>query len=125
MFEQIAELRKKRKMDYTGFVIVAVIVPVYLLFAHLGKEQMGKSAILVLTAVMFAIRIYWDLRRRLWFWATILSLLALHLPLRFLLPWPSGWLPIELTLPVALADFLIVLGAARLIGKHTSQSPPS
>jgi uncharacterized membrane protein len=125
MFEQIAELQKKRKMDYTSFVIVAVFVPVYLLFAHLGKEQMGKSAVLVLTAVMLAIRIRWDLRRRLWFWAMILSLLALHLPLLFFLPWPAGWLPIQLTLPVALADFLIVLGAARLIGKRIAQSPPS
>ncbi len=124
----MAETTKRKRTDYTGVIIGAIVTPVYILFWLYGKEELGRSAAIVLAMTMIAVRVRWDLRKRLWFWAIILSLLALHVPLLFLFRWPHGyhgWLPAVGTLPIGLADVLIILGAVRLVEKLLVKSPPT
>jgi hypothetical protein len=64
------------------------------------------------------IKIRWDLRKYVWFWATIVLILALHVPLFYLVRWPQGKFPtIAYTLPIGIVDFFIILGAVRLAEK--------
>ena len=122
-----AEAGRKRT-DYTGVVIAAILAPVYVVFWLLGQEAMGRSVFIVLAATMFAIRVRWDLRGRWWFWATIVVVLALHAPLLFLFRWPHGyhgWLPAVGTLPIGVADVLIIYEAVRFIEKFIVKAPAS
>ncbi len=124
----MAESMAGKRTDYTGVIIGALLLPVILLFIYFGKEDMGRSVSIVLAAVMVAARIRWDLRRRVWFWGIIVAVLALHVPLLLLVRWPhglNGWLPAVGTLPIALADCLIILGAVRFVERFIVKSPPS
>lgn len=117
----------KKRADYTGVIIAAILTPIFLIFYFLNMEELGRSVFIVLGMTMIAIRVRWDLRKRIWFWAIIVILLALHLPLLFLFRWPNGfhgWLPAVGTLPIGLADLLIILGAVHLAEKLIVKSPP-
>ena len=124
----MAETTEQKRTDYTGVIIAAILLPVFLLFYFLGQEEMGRSVFIVLGMTMIAIRVRWDLRKRFWFWAIIVLLLLLHIPLLFLFRWPygyHGWLPAIGTLPIGLADVLIILGAVHLVEKFIVKSHPS
>jgi hypothetical protein len=109
---------EKEPTDYTGLIFAAILTPVMLLFAYLGKADMGLAVFIVLGMIMFAIKVRWKLRRYVWFWATIVLILALHVPLFYLVRWPQGNLPtLAYTLPIGIADFFIILGAVGLAEK--------
>jgi thiol:disulfide interchange protein len=79
---------------------------------------MGLTVCIVLAMTMIAIWLRWRLQKYVWFWATIVSVLALHVPLFFLVRWPQGKFPtIAYTMPIGIADFFIILGAVGLAEK--------
>ena len=79
---------KERKTDYTAYVILAILVPIIFFFRYLGNFDMGMNVAICLGMCMVAIRIRWDLRTQVWFWGVIAFVLALHVPLFFLVQWP-------------------------------------
>ncbi len=88
---------------------------------------MGLAVVIVLAAMMVAIKIRWNLRKHVWFWAIIAVILALHVPLVFVVRWPQGNVPtLFYTFPFALIDFLIISEGLRLaekfFSKHSSSS---
>jgi len=83
----------KALTDYTGLKIGAILVPMLLLFIYLGKADMGLAVFIVLGVMVVAIKIRWNLRRHFWFWAIIAVILALHVPLVFVVRWPQGHVP--------------------------------
>ncbi|HEX6496467.1 MAG TPA: hypothetical protein VF018_13340 [Acidobacteriaceae bacterium] len=115
----MTEPQEKKPTDYTGVIIGAILLPVVLLFIHLGKEDMGRSLSVVLAATLLAIRIRWDLRRHFWFWGAIVLVFAVHIPLILFIQWPHGWIPAVAMLPIAVAECLVILGIFRLIEKIT------
>ena len=124
----MGETTGKKRTDYTGVIIAAILLPVYILFMVLGHEELGRSVFIVLGMMMFAIRVRWDLRKRIWFWAIVVVLLLLQIPLLFIFQWPRGfhgWLPAVGTLPIGLADLLIILGAVRFVEKFIVKAPPA
>jgi hypothetical protein len=75
----------------------------------------GLAACIVLGAIILAVKIRWNLRKHLWFWGTIIFILAMHVPLVFLVRWPQGNVPtLFYTMPIGIADFFIILGAVGL-----------
>jgi hypothetical protein len=116
MFER--EREAKGLTDYTGLKIGAILLPMLLLFAYFGKEDMGLAVVIVLGVMAVAIKIRWNLRKRVWFWAIIAVILALHVPLVFMVRWTQGNAPtLFYTLPFGLVDFLIISGALRIAEK--------
>jgi len=124
----VAPASQRKRTDYTGVIIAAILAPVYILFWLFGKEELGRSVFIVLGMTMIAIRVRWDLRKRVWFWTIIVLLLLAHVPLLFLFRWPQGyhgWLPAVGTLPIGLADVLIILGAVHLVEKFVVKPRPA
>lgn len=115
---------RTKRPDYTSLIAAVVLLPVYLVFYLRGQEEMGRSVFFICLIAAVAIRVRWDLREHIWFWLITVSVLALHVPLLFLLRWPDGWLPAIGTLPIALVDLLIYLGAAALIEKFIVKPTP-
>lgn len=117
----------KALTDYTGLKIGAILVPMLVLFIYLGKADMGLAVFIVLGVMTVAIKIRWNLRKHIWFWAIIAGILALHVPLVVMVRWPQGNLPtLFYTLPFGLIDFLIIWGilglAEKLLSKHSSSN---
>lgn len=118
--------KEKKAIDYTGLKIVVILAPVFLLFVFLGNADMGLAVCIVLGMIMVAIKIRWNLRKHLWFWATIVFILALHVPFCFLVRWPQGNVPtLFYTMPLGITDFLVVLGAVGLAEKIFSKNASS
>ena len=105
------EDEEKEPTDYTGLIIGAILAPVFFLLAYVSNDDMALAACVVLAAILFAIKMRWYLRKRLWFWAIIVFILALHIPLVFMVRWPHGNVPtLVYTVPIGVADFAIILG---------------
>jgi hypothetical protein len=125
MFESIeppAENEEPR--DYTGLIIGAILSPVLLLFICLGKTDMGLTVVIVLGLLIFAIKLRWNLRKHVWFWATLGLILAVHVPSFFLLQWPQGRTPaIVYSMPFGILDFLLIMGTIGLSEKIYSKGP--
>jgi hypothetical protein len=119
-----SESRKpKEPVDYTGLKIVAILVPVFFLITFLANADMGLTACIILGMIMLAVKIRWYLRKHIWFWAIIAVILALHVPLVFMVRWPQAHAPtLFYTMPIGIADFLIILGAVGLAERFFSKS---
>lgn len=111
----MTENQKRGGRDLTAVVILGTVLPVYGVFLWSGKPEIGRAASVCLGMFLVAIRIRWDLKGCSWFWAAVVSLLVLHLPLLVYVPWPGGRIPGVGLLPFGLADCLIILGVIRLL----------
>lgn len=120
----MAEETEKNRRDYTGVIIAAILIPVVLLFIGIGKQDMGRSVAICLGVLMLAVRIRWDLRKRFWFWGILVLLLLFHVPLFFLVQWPTGFFYNKGMLPVAVVDLLVFLGAVHLVEKFILKNTP-
>lgn len=108
----------KEPPNFTGTIIGAVLLPVFFLFVYLGKPEMGFTVCLVLAMIMIAIYLRWKLRKYLWFWAAIAFILLLHIPLFLFVRWPQSNIPaIAYSMPLGIADFLLIAGAIGLAEK--------
>ena len=114
---------RQGRADWTGTIIGVLLVPVFFSFVYLGKAQMGFTVCIVLGMAMIAIKLRWKLRRHAWFWVTIALILALHIPFLFIVRWPQTNVPtIAFSLPLGIADFLLISGAISLAEKVFSKS---
>jgi hypothetical protein len=114
--------KEKEPVDYTGLKFAAILAPVFFLFVYLGNADMGLAACMVLGAMMFVIKLRWNLRSHLWFWAIIVFVLALHVPLVLVVRWPKGNVPtLFYTMPIGIADFFIILGTIGIAEKFFSR----
>ena len=121
------EPRKEEKpTDYTGLIIVAMLAPVFFLFVYCDKPDMGLATCIVLGMAMIAVRLRWKLRKHFWFWAIIVSILAVQVPLLSIVRWPQGRTPtLVYTLPVGIVEFLLIMGAIGLGEKLFSKGSSS
>src|SRR5580704_2684303 len=104
----------KRPTDWSGTIIGLMLLPVFFVFAFLGKAELGFNVMLVSGLVMIAVRLRWRLRKYAWFWATIVLVFLVH--------WPESRVPtIAYSLPLGVADFLLISGALGLAEKLFSK----
>jgi hypothetical protein len=121
MFDDEAS-KEKSSADWSGTIIGVMLLPVFFVFAYMGKAEMGFNLIIVLGLTIFAVKLRWKLRRYGWFWVTIIFILFLHVPLLFLVHWPQSNVPtIAYSLPLGIVDFLVISGAISLAQKVFSK----
>jgi|SRR5579872_6888597 len=110
--------KPKEPTDYTGLKIGAMSLPVFFLVAFFINADAGLAASIVSCVILFAIKLRWHLRKHIWFWVIIAIILALHVPLLLMVRWPQGNAPtLFYTMPIGIADFVIISGALRLAEK--------
>jgi hypothetical protein len=101
---------EKQSPDYTGLIIGAVVTPIFFVFLFFDRPELGLATCIVLGMAMLAVRLRWELRKHIWFWATVLFLLALHVPLLSMFRVPKMKAPtIVYTFPLGAVDFAIFL----------------
>ena len=133
MFDQIDGPKKlpdiKKRTDYSGLKIVCLIAPVFMVFVYLDNVDMGLAVSIILGMALLAIKIYWDLRKYVWFWMTIGIILALNFYLLIRVPqrWIAALGPLHAAglLPIGFADLSIFLGAIWIAERCFLKEPPS
>jgi uncharacterized membrane protein (DUF485 family) len=98
-----------------GLMLGAAVLPMVFLLIYLGRIELAYPVLASIVAIGFAIRAYWELRGRLWFWITISLFIAEHLILILRIPWRSGWVPAPVTMAFCVFDLAIILGVISLI----------
>lgn len=104
-----------------GLMLGATVLPVLFLLNYLGRVELAYPVLASIIAIGFAIRGYWELRGRLWFWITISVFLVAHAVLILRVPWRSGWVPAPVIMAFSIVDFAIILGVVGLIEKWMSR----
>lgn len=126
MFESEPADEVKMRSDPSGTIIGLALVPVFLLFIYFGKAELGFTVDIVLAMALIAIKLHWKLRKHAWFWGAIGLVLALHVPLVFLVRWPHTNVPtMAYSMPLGIIDFLVISGAIRLAEKLFSNGSSS
>lgn len=120
----MSENRPNRSFDFFTrkwtFLVILCVAPTYILFACFGDPGRGLTAYVSLAMITVAIRYFWDLRHRLWFWVTVAFIALMHILGILFFRFPDKhwnqvqhWNYIQL-LPFGLLDFAVVYGIIRL-----------
>ena len=67
----------------------------------------------------FVIALKWKLRRHVWFWITIITIAALHVPLLLFVPWTTKWVPAMAIAGIDSADLIVILSILTVAGKYS------
>ena len=122
---QDRESEKRENSNGKVLLILAVVLlPIYFLVTHVAGRNIGLTSTLCLAMNLVAIGICWDLRRRVWFWAVAMSVLALHIRLILLIHWPHYWIPGIALVPIGFVDVLITVGIIRFVQKFIVREDP-
>lgn len=112
----------KERFGYTGLKIAPTLLPAFALITFQRYVDTALAACIALMAIIIAIESRWDLRKHAWFWATIVFIFALHVPLLVWVRLPLGNVPTDVLMtPIGIADFLIVLCAIGLAERFFSK----
>ena len=109
-----------------ALTLFALTSPLFLGFAFAGDPGRGLVASVSAVSLTLVVRYLWDLSSRPWFWVTLAAVVAAHVYLVLLIPWPNmRWGP-GLT-PIVLVQILVVRGVfwlvERIAGFFQSDSP--
>lgn len=95
-----------------------------LLFHHFGRFDLARPTLLSILAIVFAIVVKWELRRRVWFWAAIVAIATLHISLILYVPWTTRWIPALVITPILAADLAIIIAIIGLLEKQFENASP-
>ena len=125
MFDELKtqeqEPEEQKTTDYSGVIIGAITLPVLILFDHLGKFDTGLSVTICLGVNLLAIRLRWELRRRVWFWVAVALAFALEVPLALMIQWREITINRITLLPIGVAALVMTMGAVKLVEMLTGR----
>lgn len=87
------------------------------LFDHLGKLALARPTVFSVSIIIITVAMRWKLKGRVWFWITMASLAALHVPLILFIPWTTKWIPVLVIIPIGIADLYAMLWVCSVVGK--------
>ena len=107
------EEEEKQPTDYSGLIIGLILLPVFILVTYLANADVALGVVIVLGMTMLAVKMRWYLKKRISFWATIVIVLALHIPLVLMFRLPAhGNVPtLTYTMPIGIVDFFVIIVA--------------
>jgi hypothetical protein len=84
---------------------------------HIHRLELVYPIGAAVISIMGVVWVSSELRGQLWFWATIVVVAALHVPIILYIPWRAGWIPAPLIFIFCVADAMIILGIIQAIQK--------
>lgn len=101
---------KKLRVPRRGLLwIFFCALPIFWLFDHFGKFGMALPILNCIAVFGFLVALKWGLRRFIWFWAVVVVLAALHVPLILYIPWTIKWVPAFSIAAIDSIDFCVML----------------
>jgi len=87
-------------------------------FDHFGRLDLAVPALFGIAVFGIAIAVKWKLRRHVWFWITMMAIVALHIVLVVAVPWPTSWIPAIVLVPIGAADLYLMLVIVVFVQKY-------
>jgi hypothetical protein len=106
------DLEISRRWD---ILLYSTIVTITILFWLFSDQAHGKLVAFVFIAIACAVRVRWDLRRRISFWILMAIWTVLHLTAIFRMHWKFDIHPGALLIPLGIIDFCAVTYSTKLI----------
>lgn len=120
---------RQMRLPLWGYIVIPV--GAFLLFAffdHFGKLALARPTLFSVSIIIIAVAMRWKLREHVWFWITMTSLAALHVPLILFIPWTTKWIPVLVIIPIGIADLYAMLWTVsfvgKFVGKQTTEKRP-
>jgi hypothetical protein len=108
----------KIRLPWWGMLCVAIgSLSTIWLFDRLGSLSLFLPALNGTAVLAFAVAVKWKLRRHIWFWVTIVVVVALHIATLLLVPWTSRWFPAVVWAGAASLDFCVILVVIDAVGR--------
>jgi len=124
--EVMAEIKAAQKMRLPGWAVLclaASTLALLTLFDHLGKKDLVipiMNSILVLALIFGLKQALWG---RVWFWITMTTIAALHVPLILFVPWTSKWVPALVIAIIDSADFCLIVWILAVVREFVGNVP--
>lgn len=112
------------RLSWKGnLAVIGGTILIGLVFLYFGKLELARPTLVSIVIVGFAVAIKWNLKRHAWFWATIVTITALHIPLILCVPWTTGWIPAFVIMPIGIGDLAVILALIGLLEKQFERTP--
>jgi hypothetical protein len=112
-----AKAAKKWRLPWWAILgVIAGSLPIYSLLDHFGRINLALPTLVIGWTLGVAMAVTWRLRRNAWFWLTMTTIAALHVPLILFVPWSTKWVPAIVIIPVAGADYYGTLRILSAVG---------
>ena len=105
-----------------GLLAAVLSSPLFFLFAFRGDPGRGRAAMFSGILICITIRIFWSLRKRIWFWIIIIALAILHAVPVLLITWSNKSRSVVALMPIGLLDFVAMFAIIKFIDSITSKS---
>jgi hypothetical protein len=112
---RIVTERKQKALAFAGGGILAIIL--LPLLDRLGRIELFFPILGTVAVIAGVVTLSWELRRRPWYWITMILVVGLHVPVILYVPWRAGWIPAPVTIAVCMVDLVIVVRVLKLIGR--------
>lgn len=112
--------RNQKLLAFAGGGIIAIIL--LPLLDHLGRIELFFPILGTVAVIVGVVSLSWELRRRPWYWVTMILVVALHVPVILYVPWRAGWIPAPVTIAVCMVDLLIIVRVLKLIGRFVDRT---
>jgi hypothetical protein len=93
----------------SSFMVGVGAIAVFAVFAALKQPQRGLIAAFSFAVIVMGAGTRWDLRRKLWYWVTILAICLLHMLFILKFKLPKMAYPTIILVPFAVVDFVAVV----------------
>ena len=130
MFTPIAEdinesIQAAKKIRLPKRALLGIGVGAFLLyfvFYYFGRFDLDLPILNFVAVICFILFVKRKLRRYVWFWITMVAIVAAHVPLFMFVPWTTRWMPAVMIAVIDSADFYLMLWIISVIG-HLVEGP--
>jgi hypothetical protein len=120
----IKKHRKRRSDEISTIFLVVVFIctsPLLFIFWSQGQEGRGMIAWVLAMVIVAVAKLFWELRRSVWFWVAVFVIIVIHIPIVVLIPWPNSHSRGSGYFAIALPDFFLVHWIFRMVEKNVSK----
>lgn len=102
----------------SGLAVFGGTILIGLVFLYFGRYELARPTLFSIAAIGIAVAVKWKLKRYPWFWAAIVTIALVHIPLILYVPWTTGWIPALVMTPFLIADVALILAVLKLLEKQ-------
>jgi len=119
----IERSRHLRAPSWVYLALFALAGPLYYMSVKSGVGgEFVRQVIFAAGAVAFVIALKWAYRSKAWFWLTMASIIALHIPLIWNAPWAPHWVPGPVVYGLVCIDLFVMLFIINVVQLFTNQN---
>ena len=107
-----------------GLLVLLYVLPDFGVVAYFRDVSSGRAAAIFTASLLVAARVYQSSYKRMWFWAVVLGIVALHAGFVIAVPWTNASYPGYSLLPGVLVDVGLDYGLfklAQIVSDHIDQ----